>query len=1078
MPSLRSQFSPSRAGAPLLLCAALLLAAAAPAAAVTQKEAAQKALASLDARAPSGSAVVFGATKSLRARSRVTSQGAKRSKRLVLRAGNERSFLFYRDLTPLKRSRHRGQAVLVGARSGVVTLSRTTALPLLVNGKLPLYKRVHPSTGVAPAGQPQPTLQASPFAGGPLANGGSPDTPNSPPRANDQTVRARTGVPKSITLTATDDDGEDLDFQITHQPDHGTLTGHPPDVVYTSAPGYVGRDDFAFKAQDFSSQSNTAHVSINVVPLGLPPTVATSSGCTDYVEETAAVVVDAGITTSDPDDTTLDGATVRVAANHQNGDDLLFTDQNGIVGAFDDNTGVLSLSGTASLANYQAALRSVRYRNLSNGSPSATKGVEFVVNDGGSNSAPATKQVCITENGATNRPTAGTSEGALSYTENDGPVAIDGLIDVSDPDSAELSGATVKFTNSQGSEEEETDPTGPGGTTPGFVPSEDSLALGEQPVITASYDSEAGVLTLTGTASVADYQTALRAVTYENSSEDPSDVSRLVRFQLTDTSGRTSVPSSRLIFVTPVNDAPTVTTSDGATAYSEGDPLTAVDPDLVVGDVDDTDIEGGQVRISDGFEPGDELGFTEQPGITQAYDSDTGVLTLTGTASVADYQAAMRAISFSQTGDNPGPSRTVEFTVNDGELDSSAATKDIAVAGVNDKPVLDTTDDALSYTENGGPGAIDPGITATDPDSATLQGATIRISSNFSAGEDRLGFEDQAGITHGYDDELGVLTLSGEASVADYEAALRTVTYENVSDNPTPDARTIAFQVDDGGAVENLSDEATRDVGITPVNDAPEVTTTDGSTSYVVGDPAATIDSSVSVFDVDDANLESAQVRISSGFEAGDELVLADQPGIDEAYDADTGVLTLTGSAPAGDYELALQSVGYSHTGENPAPSKTVEFSVNDGDTDSAAASKSLDVSTPPTGEAPVVTTSDGSTSYSLADTTGVAVDGALTVTDADDTNLESAQVQIVGFEPGDDLAFAPQLGISGNFDSEVGVLSLTGPAPVADYETALRSVLFRHFGDNVEASRTVEFKANDGDFDSNVASKSIDLVP
>jgi hypothetical protein len=104
-------------------------------------------------------------------------------------------------------------------------------------------------------------------------------------------------------------------------------------------------------------------------------------------------------------------------------------------------------------------------------------------------------------------------------------------------------------------------------------------------------------------------------------------------------------------------------------------------------------------------------------------------------------------------------------------------------------------------------------------------------------------------------------------------------------------------------------------------------------------------------------------------------------------------------------------------------------------------------------------------------------VDSALTVSDADDTNLEGAQVQVEGFEPGDDLVWVNQLNISGGFDSEVGVLTVSGSAPVADYETALRSIKFRHFGDNQSAFRPIAFKVNDGDLDSAFAFKTIDIV-
>jgi len=64
-------------------------------------------------------------------------------------------------------------------------------------------------------------------------------------------------------------------------------------------------------------------------------------------------------------------------------------------------------------------------------------------------------------------------------------------------------------------------------------------------------------------------------------------------------------------------------------------------------DVDDTNIESATVTISNNFATGeDELVFTDQSGITGSFDPDTGVLTLTGSASVADYQAAVRSVAY------------------------------------------------------------------------------------------------------------------------------------------------------------------------------------------------------------------------------------------------------------------------------------------------------------------------------------------------------------------------------------------------------------------------------------------------
>jgi hypothetical protein len=1033
----------------------LVLAAAIPAGAVTRKQATNRALSALGSKSKRG-VVVYGVAKPLRAGARIKQAGSRKTLMTVGRSG---AYLYYEDAAPSRPYPHRGRVALVGASSGKATVSGPISRRPLVNGASPALQRVFASDPF----EPNNTFL-------------NPGEGNNPPKADRQSVVAKQDRPRAITLTGSDGDGDDFGFFITKLPSHGTLSGGLPEVVYTPDPGYLGRDDFSFRTIDNKdAQSNTARVSINVVPLGSPPTVTASAGCTDYTEGAPAVVVDSALTVADTDDASLTSAAVRVA-NLEGGDDLRFTDQSGIAGSYDDESGVLHLNGTASVATYQAALRTVKYRNLSNGSPAATKNIEFTANDGGSDSAPATKNVCITDAGSGDKPVGGTSEGALNYTENDGPVPIDSEFFVTDADSANLSGATVKFVASLDPDDDEVSGPGPGGSTNTYVPPEDVLAFTDQNGITGSWDSLNGVLTLSGSSSVANYQAAIRSVTYENTSENPSAAPRAIRFQLTDSDGHNSPPGSRGILVTPVNDAPVVTPSDGSTGYTEGDPATAVDSALTVGDVDDTQIEGGQVRISDGFETGDDLIYADQLGISGVYDTGTGVLTLSGTASVADYETALRSIQFRGTSEDPPTSKSVEFVVNDGDLDSAAATKGIAVTPVNDKPVLDGSGAALAYSEGDGQVAVDDAIAVSDVDSPNLAGATVQVTGNYQAAEDELVFFDQNGISGAWDGDSGTLTLTGSASLADYETALRSIAFDNTSDTPSSATRTVSFQVDDGAAGDNLSDAITRDIGVTPVNDPPSVTTSGGSTAYTVGDTAGVlVDDGLSLADVDDADLESAQVRIAGGFDSGDELIYADQLGISGVYDTGTGVLTLTGTASVADYTTALRSIAFRTTAESPAASKSVEYTVSDGDADSEVASQSIDVVQPSTNVAPVVTTSGGPTAYGSGDP-AVPVDSAVTVSDENDANLESARVRITsGLDPTDVLSFTDTDDITGSFDTENGVLNLSGTASVADYEAALRSV---KFGSNSAwpSSRTIEFVVNDGDVDSNAGAQALDV--
>jgi hypothetical protein len=1069
------------------LCTALLLAAAAPASALSRKQAGKKAVAALGASKSDDAVIVFGLPKSLSPGTRVTQEG---KKKVLGKAGRGRAFFFYEDGAPFEAFPHLGRVALVDVKTGKVKLSKAITRRPLLNGKLPAFlksaRAYRDKKYVEYEDDADTPVETPPAAAAQQPPPFALEVPavNQPPVANDQLVVAKQNSPRNILLTGSDPDSTDSDtggdvltFEVTKLPNHGTLSGSPPTLTYTPDPGRIGPDHFFFTVNDGELDSKEGKVTINVGPLGLPPSVTTSAGCTTYAELTPAVPVDDALTVADPDDPVLDSAVVRISNNFEGGDELGFTDQSGITGAYDDRTGTLTLTGAATVADYQAALRTVRYRNLSNGTPAGSKDVEFTVNDAGNDSAPAVKQVCITEVGGPNDRPIGEpgTEGAVNYIENDGPLPVVAAFIVVDDDSTHLSGATIKFVESQPPEDDEGNPIGD--PVNNFAPAEDELAFTDQSGISGSYDDTLGVLTLSGNATVAEYEAAIRSVTYENSSEDPSDAPRALRFQVTDSSGLSSVPSSRGIFVTPVNDAPEVTTSEGTASYTENDPATPVDADLSSIDVDDDDLEGAQVRISSGLQAGDDLVFVDQLGISGVYNTGTGVLTLTGTASVADYQTALRSIEFSHTGDDPDPSRTVEYVTNDGELDSAPATRDIAVTAVNDKPVLVASDGSASFTEGDSPVVVDAGIAASDVDSDTFVGATVSVSANFVSG-DTLAFVEQGGITGTFDSESGILTLAGTASVADYEAVLRSVTFGTSSDNPTDATRTVSFQVDDGGDVENLSDAVTRDVTVTPVNDAPAVNTSDGSTEFEIGGDAVQVDASLTVSDADDVNLDSAQVSIG-GFEAGDELIFVDQLGISGVYNTGTGVLTLTtdpGGVPVDDWQTALSSIEFDTSNEAASATRTVDFKVNDGELDSATSSKAIDLVVP-VNEAPFVATSETPSTY-VIDGNPVAVDPGVSVTDADDTDLESATVAITtNFEAGDELGLPDQPGITDDFDETTGILTLTGTASVAAYEAALRLVEFRTSNAAPSATRTIRFTANDGELDSAAADQTVLVV-
>ena len=82
--------------------------------------------------------------------------------------------------------------------------------------------------------------------------------------------------------------------------------------------------------------------------------------------------------------------------------------------------------------------------------------------------------------------------------------------------------------------------------------------------------------------------------------------------------------------------------------------------------------------------------------IASSYDSVNGVLTLTGTTTLANYQDALSHILFSNTSDSPSTvDRSLTITVNDGLADSNVATTTIHVTAIADTPFA-TADNVIT----------------------------------------------------------------------------------------------------------------------------------------------------------------------------------------------------------------------------------------------------------------------------------------------------------------------------------------------------------------------------------------------
>ncbi|MFK0312972.1 immunoglobulin-like domain-containing protein, partial [Pseudomonas sp. NPDC090233] len=179
----------------------------------------------------------------------------------------------------------------------------------------------------------------------------------------------------------------------------------------------------------------------------------------------------------------------------------------------------------------------------------------------------------------------------------------------------------------------------------------------------------------------------------------------------------------------------------------------------------------------------------------------------------------------------------------------------------NDSSGKTGADYQTTFTENqpgSGVSIGDIDVSITDFDSSMLTGATVTLTNRqpgdaLNLGNSVNGISINANSTDG----KVVLTLSGNASLADYIQAIKNITFINNSEDPSTTPRIITVTVTDGV---NTSNTATTTVNVVAVNDAP--TTTGGAVTGTEDTDLVLSWSNFNVSDVD-SPLSSLGVTIT-----------------------------------------------------------------------------------------------------------------------------------------------------------------------------------------------------------------------
>ncbi|MGZ0718417.1 immunoglobulin-like domain-containing protein, partial [Pseudomonas palleroniana] len=284
------------------------------------------------------------------------------------------------------------------------------------------------------------------------------------------------------------------------------------------------------------------------------------------------------------------------------------------------------------------------------------------------------------------------------------------------------------------------------------------------------------------------------------------------------------------------NNSSGATGADYKTTFTEGTAgpgVSIADTDIKITDPDSTLLTGATVTLTNA-QAGDALNLGNSVnGITVSTNNQTGTITLTlsGSATLADYMQRIQNITFTNSSHDPSTTpRTITVTVTDGGNYSNVATTTVNVVAVNDPPVATgsavtgTEDTPLALTwANFGVTDVDSpqsslGVKITDlPVAGKLQylAADGTTWTSVTAGQTFTKAQIDGG-------QLRFMPNANESGADGYGGT-------GVG-NKQADYAQFKFQPTDG---KDLGNSATMKVDITPVADAPTLNVADNNVNSI-----------------------------------------------------------------------------------------------------------------------------------------------------------------------------------------------------------------------------------------------------
>jgi hypothetical protein len=425
--------------------------------------------------------------------------------------------------------------------------------------------------------------------------------------------------------------------------------------------------------------------------------------------------------------------------------------------------------------------------------------------------------------------------------------------------------------------------------------------------------------------------------------------------------------------------------------------------------------------------------FGQTVSITQVSQGNHGTVAITGGGT---------GLTYAPNAGYSGPDHFT-YTISDGAGGTATASVVISVqplGGGNSPP--DAQDDSATLMEDAGAQTINVLTNDTDPDA----GDTLIITT----------------VTQG---QHGTVAIAADG---------KSVTYNPAPDFAGDDSFLYAISDGHGG-----TDYASVSVTVNDdVADRLEVVTTPGTAVFTEGDVPLTVDAGLRV-STNNRGITKATIKIVSGYVKGrDVLAFTPAAGLKGSFSSSTGTLTLMGPALSLAPEATLRRVKYKNISSDPIGGvRTIAITVSDPLGIGAPATRRIQVvsvNTPP------LVVLGGTAAKFTENGRPVAVASKVKVIDFDNKQAAGATIAITGnFVAAEDvLSVKLKPGITSNYNTATGVLTVTGFARLSAYASMLASVKYSNTSDGPStATRTISFSVNDGSANSAAVTRTVDVV-